>query len=167
MGADARDAPALRDVSRMTTVAGITFRPIQRDDLAAISRVHWRACRIAYTFMNWSYSEADVYDWYATRQATWDWGLVASDRGTVAGFIAACGSVIDQLFIDPHYQRRGIGKSLLTAAIAELREPQTLHVFEANTPARLFYASHGFKEVERYYNEAEGATELIYRRHSS
>lgn len=151
----------------MKAAAGINYRKINAGDLAAVSHVHWRACQVAYKFINWSYSEAEVQDWYSTKLATWDWGIVARDRWTVAGFIAASGSHIDQLFIDPEYQRCRIGTSLLTAAIAELAEPVTLHVFEANAPARRFYERHGFREVERFYDKSSGAAELAYRRISN
>ena len=43
----------------------LQYRPMLEGDVAAIARVHRRACLIAYRFMNWSYSEVEVRDWYA------------------------------------------------------------------------------------------------------
>jgi ribosomal protein S18 acetylase RimI-like enzyme len=113
--------------------------------------------------MNWSHSEDEAHDWYANKFASWDWGLVAEEKTVVVGFIATTSTHIDQLFVDPDYQRFGIGTSLLTAALQ--RAPVvTLTVHEANIPARRFYEAHGFREAGRSFNEIDMAIELFYRR---
>jgi GNAT superfamily N-acetyltransferase len=145
-------------------VNAITYRPLRKDDVAGISLVHWRACSIAYRFMGWSYSEQEVCDWYAGKFAEWDHGLVAEDEGRVVGFVATTGSLIDQLFIDPEQQGRGIGGALLKAALAWIGGAATLHVFEQNAPARRFYERHGFREAGSFFNDDEKARELVYRR---
>ncbi len=142
------------------------YRPLVEADIAAISRVHRRACLIAYRFRNWSYSEREVQDWYAEKFREWDWGLVAEDGGVV-GFIAASGAHIDQLFIDPDRQATGIGTALLRAALARMPPSVTLHVFEANMPARRFYERHGFREIGRLPDLQDGAVELVYGRDAS
>lgn len=142
---------------------GMMYRPIQRDDIMAISRVHRRACLIAYRFMNWSHSEDEVCAWYSDKFASWDWGLVAEESTKVTGFIATSGAFIDQLFVDPDHQRRGIGTSLLTTALQMLTPPVTLTVFKENAPARRLYERHGFRESGDFYNATERAVELVYR----
>ena len=144
---------------------GITQRPLVAGDIPAISRVHFNACRIAYRFMNWSYSEDEVREWYAGKFAEWDWGLVAetAEAGVVA-FVATSGTHLDQLFVDPDHQRRGLGTALLDAALRMMSPPVTLHVFEENAPARRLYERHGFQRAGAFLNEVEHATELIYRR---
>jgi ribosomal protein S18 acetylase RimI-like enzyme len=113
--------------------------------------------------MSWSYSEAEVREWYAGKFQDWDWGLVVEDGKRVVGFVATTRTHVDQLFVDPDYQGRGIGTALLTSALR--RAPAaTLNVFEENIPGRRFYEGHGFCEVDRFFNAAEKATELIYRR---
>ena len=144
----------------------LRYRPILEDDVAAIARVHRRACLIAYKFMNWSYSEDEVRDWYAGKFREWDWGLVAEDAHVV-GFVVTIGAHLDQLFVDPDYQRLGIGTSLLTAALRDVPLVATLTVFEENAPARQFYERYGFRQVRRFTNAEEGAFELEYRRSRS
>jgi hypothetical protein len=56
----------------------IALRPLAPADLAAISEIHCRACRIAYRFMGWAFTEAQVRDWYAGKLAQWDWGRAAA-----------------------------------------------------------------------------------------
>jgi ribosomal protein S18 acetylase RimI-like enzyme len=142
----------------------LEYRPLLEDDIAAIARVHRRACLIAYAFMNWSYSEEEVRHWYASKFSDWDWGLVAEEKGAVVGFVATSGTRIDQLFVDPDHQKLGIGTSLLHAALQRLPEAATLTVFEENKPARRFYERHGFREVRRSLNEQEQSVELGYAR---
>ena len=142
----------------------LQYRPMREGDVAAIARVHHRACLIAYRFMNWSYSEVDVRDWYAGKFPGWDWGLVAEERNAVVGFAAAQGIHLDQLFVDPDHQRLGIGTDLLTAALQRTPPVLTLDVFEENRLARRFYERHGFREVSRYLNQQEAAMELLYCR---
>ena len=142
------------------------YRPLVEADIPAISRVHRRACLIAYRFMNWSYSEREVQDWYAGKFHEWDWGTVADDSDVV-GFVAVSGAHIDQLFVDPDRQATGIGTTLLCAAPARMPPSVTLHVFEANMPARRFYERHGFREVGRFWSVQDGAVELVYGRDAS
>lgn len=140
------------------------YRELVELDIEAIARVHRQACLIAYAFMNWSYSEDEVRRWYAEKFATWDWGMVAEDDEGVAAFIACAGDHLDQLFVDPGRQKRGIGTFLLEAAMEKAPPVRTLNVFEQNVAARRFYERHGFREAGRHYNEDETAMELVYDR---
>ena len=139
------------------------YRPLLHTDLPAISRVHRRACLLAYAFMDWSYSEEAVRQWYAGKLGEWDWGLVAEDE-QVVGFVATAGAHLDQLFVDPDHQGRGIGTRLLEAALARMPARVTLNVFEENRPARRLYERYGFGEAGRFHNAADNAIELVYER---
>ena len=143
--------------------AAFSIRPLQTDDLGAISRVHWHASRIAYRFMNWSYSEDEVHDWYAGKLHEWDWGRVVCEGGTVVGFIAAHRAHVDQIFVDPDHQGAGLGSALMTAFLDRGLRPATLHVFARNVPTRALYERYGFREVDAWWNERDGAVELLYR----
>ena len=144
---------------------GITRRALVVGDIPAITRVHFRACGVAYKFMNWSYSEKEVYDWYVGKFAEWDWGLVAATaEAGVVGFVATSGAHLDQLFVDPGHQQLGVGTFLLNAALAKMPGPVTLHVFEENRPARRFYERFKFRQASSFFNEQERAVELVYRR---
>lgn len=69
---------------------------------------------------------------------------------------------LDQLYIVPQYQRRGIGAYVLGLVLADARNsklPVRLRVLRVN-PARHFYQRHGFKVVsetpERFFMEHPG-----------
>ena len=139
------------------------MRPLQAGDLYAISRVHWRACRIAYRFMGWSYTEDEVRRWHADKLQQWDWGQAGCAGDALVGYIAADGGHIDQLFVDPDHQRAGLGSALLRAMLDRQLRPATLHVFAENAPARAFYDQFGFREAAAWWNEQDQALELLYR----
>jgi ribosomal protein S18 acetylase RimI-like enzyme len=70
---------------------------------------------------------------------------------------------LDQLFIIPEYQRRGIGAHVLGIVLADARNsglPVRLRVLRVN-PAKHFYERYGFKVVsetpERFFMEHSGA----------
>jgi len=142
----------------------LTFRPLRSHDLAAISLVHQRACLIAYHFMNWSYPLSEIEPWYSSKFNEWTWTRGAFPPDGMAGFIAVRGSHIDQLFIDPTYQRCGIGTTLLVDALRSTSGRTTLNVFEANQTARTLYEKHGFRESDKWMNLDDDAMELLYVR---
>jgi ribosomal protein S18 acetylase RimI-like enzyme len=142
----------------------LSFRPLDSSDVDAISLVHHRACLIAYRFMNWRYPLDEVERWYSGKFAEWTWTLAAFDTDVMAGFIALTDRHIDQLYIDPLFQRAGIGSALINRALESLPGQVTLHVFEENAPARAFYQKHGFAGRGRWLNAEEGAIDLLYVR---
>jgi ribosomal protein S18 acetylase RimI-like enzyme len=72
--------------------------------------------------------------------------LVERDR-RILGFIAHRPGWVDQLYVDPAWQRRGIGRALM--AEAKRAGPRLrLWVFQRNTRAIAFYGSEGFRLVE-------------------
>jgi ribosomal protein S18 acetylase RimI-like enzyme len=141
-----------------------TMRPFVAADLDGISGVHWRACRIAYRFMNWSYTEDEVRRWYAGHMTAWDWAQVVTIDGEIVAYLAAIGTHVDMLYVDPDHQGAGLGRLLLEAMLARPLRPVTLHVHVENHPARRFYERLGFRSVGPRWDEQDQALSLVYRR---
>ena len=78
------------------------------------------------------------------------WG--AFEHGVMTGMIAFHQDWIDQLYVLPEAQRRGIGTQLLQVAQQTFDRLQ-LWTFQRNTQARRFYEARGFALVE----ETDGA----------
>jgi ribosomal protein S18 acetylase RimI-like enzyme len=83
--------------------------------------------------------------------------FVAREQGQPAGYVALHGKeggaiVIEQLFVAPGHERRGIGRRLLAYAegyaIAERAQSLQIVVEESNRQARGFYRRSGFVPVE-------------------
>ena len=78
------------------------------------------------------------------------WG--AFDGAAMRGIIAFREGWIDQLYVLPEAQRRGVGKDLLQVAQNAFDRLQ-LWTFQRNAPARRFYKARGFALIQ----ETDGA----------
>jgi ribosomal protein S18 acetylase RimI-like enzyme len=75
-------------------------------------------------------------------------------------------SWIDQLYVLPGFEGRGLGTRLLHHAHTILRPPIRLCTFQANTRARHFYERHGYVAIrftDGHGNE-EGCPDVVYER---
>jgi len=72
---------------------------------------------------------------------------VADQDGALIGYAARGGGWLNQLYVHPDHQGRGIGDALLAAAISGVDDLQ-LWTFQKNARARRFYETRGFMLVE-------------------
>ena len=92
--------------------------------------------------------------------------FVAQHNDTIVGFISFSPTSINKLYIDPSFQKIGIGTRLLDTA-KEHSDQFTLWTFQENTKARAFYEKHGFKAVmhtDGSQNE-ERQPDMLYQWH--
>jgi len=128
----------------------ITIRPAVRDDAAAIADVHLRSRAATMPYLPPQRRTRDeVVRWVREVRLRESRVLVAERDGHVVGYAAVTGDVLDDLYLLPDQRRLGIGSRLLQAVREAHPDGVTLHVFQANTQARAFYAWHGFREVAR------------------
>jgi GNAT superfamily N-acetyltransferase len=94
------------------------------------------------------HSDEETRDWIAgvvlPAQQVW----VAQRKGRVIGFAAVDGSTLEQLYVLPEEQGRGVGSALLAKAKEMSQGRLTLWTFQRNTAARAFYERRGFTAVE-------------------
>jgi mycothiol synthase len=78
--------------------------------------------------------------------------LVAMSGERIAGFVAVHGDEIEDVAVDPDFQRRGLASALLTRALADLGGPARLRT-EAHDPAgaRTLYERLGFRVVTSHH----------------
>ncbi len=72
---------------------------------------------------------------------------VAELDGQATGFLAVAGDFIDQLYVDPAHQRKGIGRALIAHARQLSPSGLRLLTFQINHNGRAFYESQGFVAV--------------------
>lgn len=120
------------------------FRP---DDLDETVRLWYRTwhhtflgLRHPQTFDQW---KSRFRDEISVTEQVW----VAEVDGRIVGFLAMkqAEGYLDQLFVDPEWQRRGIGTALMTKAKALSPGGLALHALERNAEARAFWENHGFR----------------------
>lgn len=144
---------------------GVRIRGADVDEADKVATLWLRARSAAVPFIPPPvHSEGEVRTWFRQvvlpEQDVW----VADFEGRLVGFLAANGSVIEQLYVDPELTSWRIGSQLLD--LVKDRHPDGLELwtFEANDAARRFYERHGFTVVERASNHSEeGAADVRYR----
>lgn len=128
---------------------GIVVRPGAVADLPVLAGVH-HAARAAGEMPD-AGELAEVRDW----TTSWDldehdlWVAEAPDGpGVPVGYVRLHGAWLDDLYVAPEHQGRGIGSLLLDVVCSMRPAGFGLWVFTANTRARAFYRARGLVELE-------------------
>lgn len=143
----------LEGVLRTLQPGDARTRAARGNDAVEIADLYLRSRAFALPGIPVVHDTSSVRRWFADevvgRSDTW----VAEIDGVLVGMMvldhARDGSWIEQLYLDPTWMGRGLGDRMMEIAISRARGPLQLWTFEANEPARRFYARHGFTEVER------------------
>ncbi|HVG63044.1 MAG TPA: GNAT family N-acetyltransferase [Hyalangium sp.] len=123
------------------------LRPAEPSDVEALVDIHVSSSREAMPWLPQLHTREQTVWWMRhhvlVRLRVW----VAEEEGQVVGYAALGPGELEQLYVRPGYQGRGVGRRLL--AQAKALEPQGLElwVFQRNTRARTFYEAHGFQPV--------------------
>lgn len=94
------------------------------------------------------HNDDDIRRWFRDEVLPTHEVWVADLQGTVVGMLVVDTGSVAQLYVDPSYQRCGVGGMLLERA--KLRSPEGLNLwtFESNVESHRFYERHGFVLVE-------------------
>ena len=129
----------------------LALRPATAADLPALAEIHLAARRCAGEAFppGGAHGDDDVRAWVAGWDlASYDvWLAALGDE--VAGYARWTPSWLDDLYVHPDHQGRGVGTALFETVAAHRPEGFCLWVFESNAPARAFYRRHGCLELER------------------
>ena len=128
------------------SVSAPRLRPMNDADVPALQRIHAAATRSSYgAVLTWL---LPILDDPATPLEAAEWTLCATlpdDDTIVLGYVAVTRRHIENLYIDPSAQGRGVGARLLAAVEARVAErPLTLRCLHVNPDARRFYERHGY-----------------------
>lgn len=122
------------------------IRPYRNEDFDAVV-ILWRVARekslpdFQREKGHFFYEDQDYFQHrILTTNRVW---VVEMDNRPVA-FMAINNDFIDQLYIHPDYQRRGIGRALLDFAREQSPDHLWLYTLQVNIQARSFYEKNGF-----------------------
>ena len=142
----------------------LTLRRLALEDMDAAAAVHRASFDRALPWLAGLYTPAEDRAFYRTRvfESCQVWG--AERQSELIGIIAFRRDWIDQLYVLPDAQRRGVGSSLLK--VAQNAFPLlNLWTFQRNLPARQFYEANGFTAVRETdgSNNEEKEPDILYR----
>lgn len=126
----------------------MTTRRLHLHDMDAAARVHRAAFDDALPWLTGLHTPDEDRWFYRERMfaSCALWG--AFEGGAMTGIIAFRDDWIDQLYVLPGAQRRGVGSELLDVAKRACDRLQ-LWTFQRNAAARRFYEARGFGLVEQ------------------
>ncbi|MFF9297986.1 GNAT family N-acetyltransferase [Streptomyces sp. NPDC014764] len=133
---------------RAVKVNDIVIRRAAGSDAAEVAEVWLRSFTTALPDVRRAHTDDEVRAWIrevvVPGQETW----VAAVDGSVVAMMVREGDDLDQLYIDPAWQGRGIGGRLVDVAKERSPSGLTLWTFQVNEAARRFYERHGFVAKE-------------------
>lgn len=125
-----------------------TLRRAIPNDARAIADIHIAARRDALPYLPELHDDEETLGWIADtvipNQEVW----VANRGDTVDGYLAMSGTELNDLYVRPGQQGKGIGRALLEKAKELSSGELQLWTFQRNDRARAFYERHGFVAVE-------------------
>lgn len=126
----------------------LTIRSGRLADAPALARLHHAARAQAMPWLPVLHDDAETEAWMRDHVLAALDVVVACADGAPVAYLALDGTVLDQLYVAPSHQGRGIGTRLLAEAKRRVPVELGLWTFQRNTRARAFYERHGFRAVE-------------------
>lgn len=129
----------------------LTLRPAVAEDVGGVTEVYLSARAASAPAMPAPVHDAEAVRGHLATVREHKEMWVAEDAGgrSVAAFAVLGDHWLDDLYVHPRHQRRGIGSALLDLAKARRPDGFSLWVFETNSTARRFYRRHRLVELER------------------
>ena len=134
------------------TNSGLSIRQLELADMDAAAGVHRTAFDDALPWLTGLHTPEEDRWFYRERVFTGCQAHGAFEGGALKAVIAFRSGWIDQLYVLPEVQGRGVGSELLDIA-KRASERLQLWTFQRNARARRFYEARGFALVE----ETDGA----------
>jgi ribosomal protein S18 acetylase RimI-like enzyme len=127
------------------------LRAASLEDKHAVAHVLIESRRAFLPYAPSVHTSSDVLKWVEQHLLPTGGVTVAVDNEEVVAVLALSqdndAAWVDQLYVLPGFENRGIGSDLLNFAHRSLRRPIRLFTFQQNSGSRRFYERHGYKVV--------------------
>jgi len=122
----------------------ITFRRATAADASEVATVYIASRRGAAAYLPTVGTDSEIRAFVVHQMVPERETWVAQDAGRIVGIMTLHDDDVDQFYVAPAEQRRGVGDAML--AHAKGLRPAGLHLwaFQRNIPARRFYEARGF-----------------------
>ena len=134
----------------------ISFRRANAADAPEVATVYIASRRGAAAYLPTVGTDAEirafVVDRMVPERETW----VAEDGAKIVAVLVLHGDEVDQFYVAPGEQRRGVGDAMLAHAKRLRPTGLRLWAFQRNAPARSFYEARGFVAIKF----TDGATNM-------
>ncbi|MBN1300776.1 MAG: GNAT family N-acetyltransferase [Melioribacteraceae bacterium] len=130
------------------------IRRFTKNDSDRLIELWYDASKIAHSFLSEDFLEKEsilMRHLYLEEAETW----VYEKDGIVAGFISMIDNEIGGLFVDPSFQRCGIGGELIDH-IGRYDRKLVVDVFKANDAGCNFYYKYGFQKIGELVHRETG-----------
>ncbi len=134
------------------------LRRARLDDVDAIVRIFRESRAEAMPWLPVLHTRDEDREFFLGRMNAGDEFWVVENDGRVVGFAGMDGAFLNQLYVDPGHQRRGVGDALFTRAKESMPDGFRWWVFQWNDRARRFYDARGGVVIE--LNDAGGEEQL-------
>ena len=111
------------------------------------------------------HSDPEIRAWVVEHMVPERETWVALDSGRIVALMVLDGEMLDQMYVSPAEQRRGVGDAMLARA-KQLRPARLrLYTFQSNAPARRFYEARGFVAIDSSdgSRNEERAPDVLYQ----
>ncbi len=134
----------------------IVVRRASDPDAEEVATVYIASRRGAVAYLPTVGTDAEIRTWVIDHMVKETETWVAETGGRIAAVMVLEGDMVDQLYVTPGSQQRGVGDRLLAHAKHLRPAGLRLHTFQRNTPARRFYEQRGFVAIKF----TDGATNM-------
>jgi ribosomal protein S18 acetylase RimI-like enzyme len=126
----------------------VLISEVHAEDSAAIAEIHMTARRGSMPYLPQLHSDEETHEWFVRRvrdlqAAFW----IARCDGQIVGYMFLYQDKLDDLYVKPGWQGRGIGSLLVAKAKSLSPQRLELSTFQQNLRARAFYEAQGFRPI--------------------
>jgi GNAT superfamily N-acetyltransferase len=151
--------------SQETPHTPVTFRRATAAEALEVARVYIASRRGAAAWLPTVGTDAEIRAFVVNQMVPERETWVAEAGGRIVAVLVLDDDEVDQFYVAPGDQRRGVGDAMLAHAKRLRPAGLRLWAFQRNTPARRFYEARGFvaKEFTDGATNMEREADVLYR----